>query len=719
MSVPPASSRYRPSVSTSLARGPRRPGVGSGRRGPSVSPWLWFCTLALVWLGAVWPHAATATPAQAGLCSALRAMIDADARGDTATVQRLATNDEAVWRGDLLELQVWMRPGVATTALTDDALRQLGGAAGVRATTVMNVWLPLDQVDRLVRDHAAQVAFVQLPWRPHLLADGDPKGVAGGGAGEVLSQGRAKIIASPEELACVGNTGAGVKVAVIDGGFEKLDKAIAQGEAPHTEGTYPLSGGTHGTMCVEVVADMAPGATIRPISANSYAVLQQFQAEMKMGNPNKIDIVSHSVIWLGMSFGRHEGLACQVTDATRAQGVAWVNASGNSGKGQFHMGRWRDQDEDKKHDFEQGDPTLRFKQNWGGGTIKLTLDWDDYKSRKVDLDLYLFQLTKDGFLKQVGQSNKKQGPYTAPVEQIILQKPGSAVFAAVVLAKTPVPKGMGFRLINLGSGASSFSVWHKNGNVYDPASCKGVLTVGAIHHSRYDKGPQEGYSSFGPTPDGRLKPEVMAPTSVSTSVGNFGGTSCACPHAAGALALYKAVTTVSADAVVQSLINDAEPMGIADPNHTFGHGRVVVRTQGSGWQCASEDTASAACTTPCGSTGTTACASTCTWEPCVAPDETCNGADDDCDGVTDEGCDEPDVDAGSLDASADVTDGAEADAATDTAASDVAVTGGGAGDEGGCTAAPRGRASGLLWAALAAVLTLWIRRRAHGAERAA
>ena len=346
------------------------------------------------------------------------------------------------------------------------------------------------------------------------------------------------MVEAPEELTCVGNTGKGVTVAVIDGGFEKLDKSIEKGEVKEISGNYSLKGGTHGTMCVEVVADMAPGANIRAISANSYAVMQQFKAEMKMGNPNKVDIVSHSVIWLGMSFGRHGGPACEVTDMARAQGVVWVNASGNSGNGNFHRGIWTDSDGDKKHEFSPGEPTLKFKQNWGGGQIKLTLDWDDYKARKVDLDLYVFRQNKDGFLEEVGES-RKQGPYTPPVEQVIINKPGNGVFAVVLVANTPVPKGMAYRMANLGGGAGSFSIWHKSGNVYDPGSCEGVLTVGAIHHSRYKEGPQEAYSSFGPTIDGRLKPEVMAPTGVATSVGNFGGTSCACPHAAGALALSR------------------------------------------------------------------------------------------------------------------------------------------------------------------------------------
>ena len=44
---------------------------------------------------------------------------------------------------------------------------------------------------------------------------------------------------------------------------------------------------------------------------------------------------------------------------------------------------------------------------------------------------------------------------------------------------------------------------------------------------------------------------------------------------------------------------------------------------------------SGSCTTVCGTTGSRVCTSSCGWEACVAPPETCNGRDDDCDGGTD------------------------------------------------------------------------------------
>lgn len=694
----------------------RKPANGRASRGQPGRRWLsprrvapCAAVAALLWtlpaLAGVWSDQVT---------ERLVRLHDAEQSGDRSRFDRIAANGEAGFDGaGRLRVQLDLAPGVLPSAIRDADLTPLGGAVAVRGIDVVDVWLPLPRLPDLVRRLGARLLVARLPFRPTPLV------------GPTESQGAAQVV-PPASVACTGNDGSGVTVVVLDAGFEKWDEGVASGELPKTVGSVGNVGGTHGTMCGEVIADVAPGASLYPLNGSTFAAVQKMVADIESG---KLDaqVVSHSVIWFGMSFGRHEGAVCKLTDKARKAGLAWVNAAGNSGGGNFWTGVWTDADKDGHQDFGPAAAAggninyLRFRQY--GGQIKLALDWDDYTKRETDLDLHLYRETDKG-LEFISSSAQQNGIFVAPFEQIVVNKPASGVYIAVIAGKKTRPN-LRLRLVNLGGGSQSFSVWHGAGNVYDPASCEGVLTVGAVPTGQWDKGTLASYSSYGPLVDGRNKPEIVGPTSVKTSLGNFGGTSCACPHVAGVVALAMAVTSASADDVVAAILAAADPIAPAVPHPASGYGRAQLDAILAGEQCVAGETG-LACSSACGSAGSTHCSATCRLQSCVAPQESCgNGQDDDCDGETDEAC--PGTDAGSADAAADAgaEDGVQSDgttagaadvgAATDAQSADASPAGGAprAADD-GCMATPgrpRERSAAPLFALVFAAGLLLGRRR--------
>lgn len=120
------------------------------------------------------------------------------------------------------------------------------------------------------------------------------------------------------------------------------------------------------------------------------------------------------------------------------------------------------------------------------------------------------------------------------------------------------------------AGNSGASAWHK---ITAPADAHGILAVGAVHAS----GEHAAFSGFGPSADGRVKPDVMAlgvaagfPWPDSTiHYGN--GTSFASPILCGlAACLWEAHPMATSAEVREAIIASASLFTM--PNDSMGHG---------------------------------------------------------------------------------------------------------------------------------------------------
>jgi subtilisin family serine protease len=133
---------------------------------------------------------------------------------------------------------------------------------------------------------------------------------------------------------------------------------------------------------------------------------------------------------------------------------------------------------------------------------------------------------------------------------------------------------------NEGPGAQTLR-WPAN-RVTTPYNC---FSVGAVN-GHYDSYPIANFSSRGPSQcDGRtIKPEVVAPgVNVRSSVpgggyqSNWSGTSMACPHVAGAIALLRQVNpNASVDTIKWALMESAQDLGSEGEDNTYGYGMINI-----------------------------------------------------------------------------------------------------------------------------------------------
>jgi len=412
--------------------------------------------------------------------------------------------------------------------------------------------------------------------------------LGGASSGEpIVSQGVGAIGADAWHAA--GYDGSGVTVAVWDFGFHGYEALLGR-ELPPNERVsargfgLPIAGdpreeaedAAHGTAVAEIVHDVAPGATLYLVATDTD---DDAIAALEWLIDESVDIVVASIsvedYCIDVGASRYE----PVLERMREAGILVVVASGNEGLSHW-QGAYTDADGDGLHEYVPGDEGLEVEL-YRGDPIDVILQWDD-PCRPSANDFILRVVDRRGRTVAEGDyDNALDGPY----EDLYADAPRDGTYTIEVERHS----GDGDAVLDLvWSNGPEFEHAMREGSVsyFQPTVSPHVMTVGAVNWKTFDL---ESTSSGGPTKDGRIKPDLVAPTCVvSATYGGrpseyveytcgFEGTSAAAPHAAGAAALVKqAFPGFTADELETYLETHAIDLGEPGKDNVYGSGRLLL-----------------------------------------------------------------------------------------------------------------------------------------------
>ena len=391
-----------------------------------------------------------------------------------------------------------------------------------------------------------------------------------------------------------GVTGAGVKIGVIDtssgvtarDGFTGLRSAMASGDLPATvvgrcykavalatsdiDDCAKAGGDSHGMKVAATVMDVAPDAGLYISNARTWGDLQRSVEWMKNQG---VQVIVHSVSW---SFhGAADGTTPVNPSPLRTvkwatdNGIVWVNSAGNY-NGDTWFGAFTDADNDNIHEWATGDEYQEFTLDAGQTKPVVFMRWDDAWGT-ASRDLALLVVKNPGTAQEQVVDNlndeQKGGPNSYPYESKEFTAPHTGTYAFVV-KKVSGATPSWIQMATFGSLAHS-TTGH---SVLSPSDSPhtGMLAVGAASTASSDI---RSYSSLGPTPDGRTKPDIVGADGYVSVGGTNYGTSYSAPHVAGLAALVRQQNPAfTAAQTAEYLKTHAVPRGDPYPNNTWGHG---------------------------------------------------------------------------------------------------------------------------------------------------
>ncbi len=472
---------------------------------------------------------------------------------------------------DRVVVTISAKPGITTADIDEEDLEAFGVRIQAKAGHSMRAEIPISELVT-VSTAFKDLADIRLPIKP-VEHDVTSEGVA---------------LMNADEWQNWGYYGAGVKVAIIDGGFDSLTEAQAAGDIPSTYKSFDFEGSgleastPHGTAVTEAIFDLAPQAEFY-----LYKISDDTDLENATDSciSNGVNIINHSMGWFNaLGYYDGTGVICSIVDSAINHGIVWVNSAGNSSR--HHYRAVFSDNGHNYHIFNEPDDTINPTGPYNAGqNINICMNWDKYLFTDQDYDLYLAKDTGNVTPKWVlvdSSTNRQAGGFTiqdVPQESITFENSEDDAMYGLLVKKLPTTvEDVDFTLFSLEQRGLDY--YTESSSLTDPGTITDVVTVGAINRTVYNTtGVIESFSSRGPTTDDRTKPDVAAPDGcISHAYGPWYGTSLASPHTAGICALIKSRFPSFSDTNTREYLysNCTVDLGTSGKDNIYGHGKVVM-----------------------------------------------------------------------------------------------------------------------------------------------
>jgi len=548
-------------------------GAGEGRTAPSVDASACAITK---------EYAVKEAPLHPALDSGLNAILENRSPFEKAR--------DLGYRTRVDQIQVVLVTAEGSTAEINEWLVQSGATGVISAGNLVEAFVPVDLLTSIDTDE--RVLFVRKPTYYQPGPAPEPSFMTK--AGTYQTEGMAAMNASAWHSA--GFTGEGLKVAIIDVGFQGYTGLFGSDLPVNSRVFYADFSGegmeneAHGTACAEIVHDIVPDAD----QMHLYVALTDVQVAEAIATAKNqgIDVISISLGALIWGPGDGTGvIANAINSFTSAGGVVSVSA-GNYRVGHW-QGAWNDPDANEFLNFS-GDVEVNYLTSDGATIFEFPADeeisvqlvWSQWSAPTTDLDLFLYKWnTGTEQWDQVAVSDELQngGAGQLPIEFVSFTTTEAGYYGAVVKHYSG-PTSVDIELM-VRPETLPLRAYVANGSVSVPGDTASAISVAALDTtSPYTL---EYYSSRGPTngPGGRLsggsvKPDISGYANVSTTAygsRGFNGTSSACPHVAGAAALVWSAHPSWTNSQVRSFLeSNAKDMGTSGKDNDYGYGRLYL-----------------------------------------------------------------------------------------------------------------------------------------------